>query len=405
MRKHMKWLVWASLSFMPSIAWAAPDYGAAGPLATTTTNLGSTEGGSIGGYLVVPSGAGPFPLVIASHGWSAAADQQLGWAKQFASWGFVVVAPSFPNSLSPNDMTDATVIGTLAKSYADPSYASPAQGKVAPHLLGLEGHSAGGLATTIAAAAIEPQAVVLFDPVDSNSDGQHALPSICGPLLGEFADPSSCNNQEAWWPYANTAAGAEVLFHVVGSTHCDGENPPRSLCGGVCGGAADATREATYARYATAFFLAHLAGDATAAATLDIGPLSGDTTITSVIVKPAGTCGGSPSVDAGPASDAGAPPSLDAGRPVGDAASTSGMDAEAPPAHDGGGGGGGSATEGGAASSERPVSSSSGGCGCSASSSKTSLLGPVGVLAFGLVAVRRRRRRSRSRTALQTCSR
>jgi MYXO-CTERM domain-containing protein len=292
----------------------ATDYSAPGPLTVTTGNLGSTEGGSIGGYVVVPSGSGPYPLIIASHGWSATADQQVGWGQQFASYGFVVVAPSFPNTLSPSDTTDAQIIETLAALYADPTHPSPAQGKVDPTRLGLEGHSAGGLATTLASAAIHPQATVLFDPVDSNGDGEKALLGICSPVLGVFAQPSSCNNQEAWWPYANTTLGPEVLFHVVSSTHCDGENQSRTLCGSVCGGDADTTRQAEYARYATAFFLAELAGDANAAATLDIGALSANTAITSAIVKPGTPCDVA-AVDAGaPAADAGPPP-VDASTP------------------------------------------------------------------------------------------
>ncbi|HEY8091585.1 MAG TPA: hypothetical protein VIF09_27155, partial [Polyangiaceae bacterium] len=349
-----------------SPAWAT-DYSQPGPLAVTTGALGSTEGGSTGGYVVVPQGSGPYPLIIASHGWSASADQQVGWAQQFASYGFVVVAPSFPSPLSPNEQTDSTIIETLVTLYSDPTHASPAQGKVDAAHVGLEGHSAGGLATTLASAAIHPTATVLFDPVDSNGDGQKALPSICNPLLGVFADPSSCNNQEGWWPYANTTAGDEVLFHVVGSTHCDGENLSRSLCASFCGGAASTTRQAEYARYATAFFLAHLAGDAAAAATLGIGALSADTGVTSVIVKPGVGCGVGAGSDGGAAAgDAGSGGSGSAGA-VPDASSAdarSGGGSSSDGAESGADDAGVSTTPAAGDTSNTGTPSSSSGCAC-----------------------------------------
>ena len=385
--------LWITLAVVPLVSVflgteaSATDYSAPGPLQVTTGNLGSTEGGSIGGYVVVPEGAGPYPLIIASHGWSAAADQQVGWGKQFASYGFVVVAPSFPSPLTPNDQTDATIIATLAKLYADPTHASPAQGKVDGTRLGLEGHSAGGLATTLATAAIHPQATVLFDPVDSNGDGQKALLTICNPVLGVFATASSCNNNEAWWPYANTTLGPEVLFHVVGSTHCDGENASRTLCGSFCGGNADPTRQAEYARYATAFFLATLAGDANAAATLGMAALSADTGISDVIVK-AGTACGSTAIDAGTVEPDAGQTAADAStpRPTGDEAGTASFDA---------------GTEAGAPPSTSPTSNgdtspsttSGAGSGCSCHSGSGA---PNGLLAFALavgVALSRRLRR------------
>jgi hypothetical protein len=369
----------------------ATDYSAAGPLTVTRSNLGSTEGGSIGGYVVVPDGAGPYPLIVASHGWSADADQQVGWGKQFASWGFVVVAPSFPSTLTPDDQTDATIIETLAKSYADPTYTSAAQGKVEPGRLGLEGHSAGGLATTLASAAIHPQATVLFDPVDSNSDGQKALATLCNPLLGAFANPSSCNDNEAWWPYAGSSPGTQVLFHVVDSTHCDGENASRSLCGAVCGGVADTTRQAEYARYATAFFLAELAGDTAAAASLDLGALSADTAITSVSVRATSTCTSAP-IDAGnpgPGYDAGnGEPDAYAPPPTGRDAGSENIDAAQ-------GWDGSTRTASGSSSDSSGDGSPSSNRGCSCRSSRGEGDSTVAFgLAAGLASMARLRRRT-----------
>ena len=52
----------------------AADYGAKGTEAATTSTLPAGTGGATGGKVVVPSGAGPWPILVASHGFSASAD-------------------------------------------------------------------------------------------------------------------------------------------------------------------------------------------------------------------------------------------------------------------------------------------------------------------------------------------
>ena len=127
--------------------------------------------------VVVPTGAPAAmgrPLVVASHGWSASGDNQLGWAKHFASWGLVVAVPSFPSPYTPDYQVNEKIIEDLVTDLTGPSAATYG---VAPKAkVGLEGHSAGGLATTLAAAKISPDAVVLFDPVDSNASGSSPPP-------------------------------------------------------------------------------------------------------------------------------------------------------------------------------------------------------------------------------------
>ena len=203
----------------------------------------------------------------------------------------MVVAPTFPNTLTPDANVDEGIIASLATMYQDPTTSSPAQGKVDPHKLGVEGHSAGGLATTMMARANAPGAVVLFDPVDANDAGASAYAGRCGPLLVLFAQPSSCNNQEEWQTFATQTTAQATMFSVAGSTHCDGENHDCGVaCGLACGGAADATRQDVYARYATAFFLANLAGDTQAAAALAPSVLAADTAIANVRTVAGSAC-------------------------------------------------------------------------------------------------------------------
>jgi MYXO-CTERM domain-containing protein len=386
------------LVVVPTRAFAI-DYSVAGPLTYTETDIPNGTGGSIGGHLVVPDGAGPFPLIVASHGFSASGDQQEGWAQHYATYGFVAAAPSFPNTISPDENVDSGVIQALVTLYSTPGNGTPADGKVDGTKIGLEGHSAGGLATTLASVAISPTATVLFDPVDANMVGQDAFPMICSPVLGIFADASSCNNEAGWSAFRTTSAGPAVLLDVIGSTHCDGEDPPRAICGPVCGGAADATRQAVYARYATAFFLTYLQGDQTAAATLTMSSLAADTSISNVDVKAGTSCsitspadaggGGNPDASTATGADSGA--GEDGGRGSGNA------DAGGAHATDGGAYGGLDGSLADASGGNDDGSGSGGmnaGCGCRIDSSGEQR-GPLPWLAIAgaaaVVAARRRR--------------
>jgi len=317
----------------------AADYAADGPLTTTVTALPAAQGGANGGKLVVPGGAGPYPLLIAAHGFSANSDNQVGWATHFASYGFVVVVPNFAGT---DHAANGKVIEALLALYADPTTDSPAKGKVDATHPGLEGHSAGGLASALAAAATQPGATVLFDPVDNGDLGKQAMPQVAGPVLEIFAAPSSCNSSSGWSAFKTASTGPQVFFSVNGSTHCDGENADRGvLCGLVCGGAAAPARQARYAHYATAFFLAFLKSDSAAAAELCAAKLGADTTIAGGVSSGVPGCASAPLPDLGAgAADLGARPA-DAGVPgPGDGASGS------PP---GGGGNHGSGGAGGCA--------------------------------------------------------
>ncbi len=351
-------IAWAtSIALAAAPSRAAIDYAQPGPHSFTTTDITAGTAGAAAGKLVVPNDAGPFPLLVASHGWSASADNQVGWAEHFASYGFVVAVPTFPNTLSPDANVDAQIIGAMIALYANPATASPAQGKVDPSRVGLEGHSAGGLATTLAARAVTPGAIALFDPVDANDAGRAAYADLCGPMLALFTTASSCNAQAEWSTFATQTAARGTTMRVVGATHCDGENADRgAACGLACGGAATKAHQDVFARYATAFFLANLAGDAQAAATLAPGALSADTSIADVLTTPGTTCagtsdGGTVGVDGGGAGpsggDAAAPPPSSAGPPPTTASSDAGAN-DAP----------------GAAQAAAPSDRAGGGCGC-----------------------------------------
>lgn len=354
---------------------ARADYAARGPEAFVTSDLAASSTGAIGGKLVVPNGAGPYPIVIASHGFSASSANQLGWAEHFASYGFVVAAPDFPGGLSPDHAKNAAIVEALVGEVAR------AVPKADPTRIGLEGHSAGGLATALAGAKIRPGAIVLFDPVDTNGIGKAAFEQICSPTLVLFADGGQCNKNAEWKGFGPLAKGPLVLASVVGASHCDGENAPRGLCAAPvfgCGAAAAPARQAVHARYATAHLLARLKNDPAAAATLVATALGADGEIASTSASAGAPCAVSP-VDAGPDAsppvDGGIAP-RDAGAPSGDGGSTASTPSPA--------------------TADPATTSADDGCGCRVAAPTTVAPGLLAGFA-ALVLVARRRRAPSSR--------
>lgn len=357
----------AAASFIASAASAASrTYAVAGPLAVEVTKLDAATD------IVVPKTGGPYPLIVVSHGFSATGANQLGWAKHFASWGFVVAVPSFASPFSPNHAANGTTVATLVTTLTGGAGAAQ---KVKPGAFGLEGHSAGGLATILATASVEPAAVVLFDPVDANGAAKPALGKLCSPTMAILAAASACNSQGEWSTAGVASPGERISFTVAGSTHCDGENAPRGLCAVGCGGGADATRQESYAHYATAMFLAKLAGDTAAASALTQATLTGDTALAGATTA-AATC--SPKSGPGPAG----PPD----------ASAPGV--TPPPASSGASSGGPSPPA--ATAEPAPESSGDGGGGCAITRSPRSR-DIAGLAALAALAVTLVRRSSRAR--------
>jgi dienelactone hydrolase len=296
------------------VARAAQDYSAPGPEAFTTTDFANGTSGSLGGKLVVPNRAGKYPLLVNTHGFSGNAAQQLGWGEHFASYGFVAVVPSMPGGLPPDHRGNGDIIRALALLFSDPTYVSPAQGKVDAERIGLSGHSAGGLQTTFAAALLKPRATVLFDPVDYQMTGRPVYATLCSPVMAIFAEPGSCNTQAEWSTFKTTSQGPLVLLDVIGSNHCDPINPAMLGCDLVCGGVSSAQNQANYSRYTTAYFLARLKDDAAAASTLTESALAANAALRSTLVRDAPNCAIGPAdggLDASP--DVAPPP--DGARP------------------------------------------------------------------------------------------
>jgi dienelactone hydrolase len=168
------------------------------------------------------------PRVILSHGFSRASSNVAGWAESMASWGLEVVTPG---------LCHAWVLDSDHQANGEELVALNAALGGGPVIYA--GHSAGGLASVLAAAQdSDAVAVLLMDPVDYDDLGSRAAPRIDVPVLGLLGEASSCNSSSNGQAMVQGATDA-VALHVTEADHCDFEDPTDWLCTAVCTGSND----------------------------------------------------------------------------------------------------------------------------------------------------------------------
>jgi hypothetical protein len=365
----------------------AADYSAVGPYAFTESQppTGLLPGNSDVSVLT-PNQAGQYPLVIATHGWSAGRVNQMGWARHMASYGYVVIVPGMPNPFAPDQAVWSANIRTLATNAVNASLFPQLAAKIDATKVVYEGFSAGGLASTLAAKEKAPNLLVLLDPVDNQQNvGAGAIGSVCAPILNFFTQPSACNSNMGWSTFAANGTGPLVRIGIKASTHCDGEDEARALCGSFCGGAAKTTNRDTIRKYLVAYLEWKLRGNAEAAALFAPAALAANTALENTSVVDRTGCGVTPATDAGaPSTDAGATPSADAGTaPATDAGGGVSVDA-------GSAGGADAGSSSGADAGTAEGEAAAGGCACS-TAAHVSPISPLALL-VGLVPFLRRRK-------------
>lgn len=189
---------------------------------------------------------GPLPAVSWAHGFARGPQFHVAAARHAASWGFLVATPQLP-SFSDHEVNAAFIADDLVPAID--------QGGG----IYLVGHSAGGLESAIAAAAIQPNAYVGLDPVDYEDMGAAAAPDVHNALV-LHGEPASCNadgNSAGW------AMPSAWHVDVTGASHCDFESDTESGCTLFCGDN-DAARQELIQTYAVAWLVHAACGDANA---------------------------------------------------------------------------------------------------------------------------------------------
>ena len=392
---------------------ARADYAQPGTVAYSKTSGSVSVSNTAYAYDVyAPNSGGPYPIVGLAHGFTGSKTDLEGYGKLLASRGNVAVLPQFP--LSPAQAQNAVALlaamdDVLSKSGPGGAYA----GKVDVTRQGVVGHSAGGLSAFLATAQRTGlKAAVLLDPVEANGLGVPEGSKVRTPSLYLLAEPATCNANGNATDLFNAVTGApKVRMKLVGTTHCDVEDPINTICSIGCPGSSQA-RAAKYQRYAIAWLQYFLQCETAARAQIDGADFQADKTANAVseeqfvglpsapcAVADAGAGGGAGGGSGGGSAGGGAGGGAAGGGAGGGAAGGGAGGGAAGGAGGGaaGGGAGGGASGGGAgggaagggAGGAGGGGDSGAGCGCGAGGG-VSLVGAW--LAWALV--RRRARRS-----------
>ena len=162
--------------------------------------------------------------VILAHGFSRGQEQMAGWAEHWASWGITVFTPSLCHAVVWD--TDHIQNGKDLQAFAT------FIGDGAP--IAYAGQSAGGLAALLAASKDSNTQMVLgLDPVDNDSAGKNAAPSVTVPVAALVGISGQCNANQNGVPMTQKAPNHQ-LMEVSDADHCDFESPSNILCTGLC---------------------------------------------------------------------------------------------------------------------------------------------------------------------------
>jgi pimeloyl-ACP methyl ester carboxylesterase len=120
------------------------------------------------------------------------------------------------------------------------------------------GHSAGGLASLVAAAEDSSAvAVVGLDMTDADGIGGRAAASIVAPVYALLGEPSSCNSDGNGLDVYRTLSDVQML-RVTDADHCDFENETDWLCTWFCPAGSGAFSDAAISETVSALSIAAL---------------------------------------------------------------------------------------------------------------------------------------------------
>ena len=240
-------------------------------------------------YLPSDLSAGPFPLVVLSHGFQLNGEGYNVLGDRLASHGFVVVSPSYGdnlfNALSHTALAQIVVATIDWASAQNTTAGSALFGHLDLDRIGVTGHSRGGK-QSIYAAILDPRIKAVFgiDPVDSGppvgGNDPVAFPSIAPERMGELTvpfaaigaghgaettlfglGPACAPAADNYAAYFDAAGAPAFEYLVTDAGHLDFVDSCGFLCT-TCGQGSDASVGRNFAaQTAVAFFKVFLAED------------------------------------------------------------------------------------------------------------------------------------------------
>jgi hypothetical protein len=199
------------------------DYRLTGPYPTTASTITVTASCSASADLFTPTTEGDWPRIFLSHGFMRGPTQMVGWAEHLASWGMEVVVPTLCHASIVD--TDHAQNGTDLTEFNNALGGGPVV---------YAGHSAGGLASLIAASQ-DDDAVGLIglDLTDADGLGASSASGVGVPTYALVGEPNACNASGNG--VDTVRATPEVtIVRIAEADHCDFENETDWMCTTLC---------------------------------------------------------------------------------------------------------------------------------------------------------------------------
>jgi dienelactone hydrolase len=196
----------------------------------------------------LPKTSRPAPLVVVAHGFSRSRKNFEGWGERLAKAGYFAAIPDLP--ASTDHKQNGHAIEELIQLLATRPPQKLRSAQIEADRVAVVGHSAGGLATLLAAS--DNRRIVLWvglDPVDSGDIGASAADDRTFAALVLLAEDSRCNQRENISGLQKRLRGPWLIAKVDGAGHCDPENPTSKGCTIPCGGGYSERRHNIFARY------------------------------------------------------------------------------------------------------------------------------------------------------------
>lgn len=252
------------------------DYGAAGPFgyAYRTEDIPGTTETMRGSRIYYPDSAGTFPpaavpapVVAFGHGWMVGTNYYYSYARHLASWGYVVVLPTYSNPIIiPEHDKRARLMADAARWVAarDTVVGDIFFGKLDRSNWGLVGHSLGGSISMLAADTLglvdTLRAVAALASPQSNPPVHSAHILVPKMIMAGGSDNIAPwrDVRQAFWD----SAPAPGTFAVIrGASHTDFMDPGFFFNLGGANTTGRDTTQLVVRRHLTAFFERYLQGD------------------------------------------------------------------------------------------------------------------------------------------------
>ena len=215
----------------PGAAQAAPSLSPAFSVRDLTVVVGER---SFDARVYAPSVAGPHPVIVFGHGYLATVERYDSTLRALAGVGFLVVAPRSGGGLFPDHAAFAAdfsvVLDWLEAQDADPG--SWLHGSVLHGAYGASGHSMGGGASLLAAAA-DPRfkTVANLAAAETRPSAIAVMPSITAPvlLIGGSEDAIAPVADHQLPMFEAKTNGPAQLRVIQGGSHCGFLDPDALL--------------------------------------------------------------------------------------------------------------------------------------------------------------------------------